>query len=87
MRDTNQSLPAAGLSLRPCAREERRNRETVEEIARNIAALARAVSALLNGPLKKRALLILLANSSGQSQMLVDRVLVALADLEKDWLK
>jgi len=67
--------------------EQRRNREAVESIARNIAALARAVGALLDGPLKKRALLVLLANSSGQSQNTVDQVLIALASMEKDWLK
>jgi spore germination protein GerM len=67
--------------------EAKRNRETVEEIARNIAALAKAVAALLNGPLKKRTLVILLSSSSRLSQENVDRVLTALADLEKDWLK
>ena len=67
--------------------EQRRNRETVESIARNIAALARAVGALLDGPLKKRALLVMLASSSGQSQNTVDQVLNALASMEKDWLK
>jgi hypothetical protein len=67
--------------------EEKRNREMVETIAGNIASLAKAVAALLNGPLKKRALLVLLASSSGLSQTVVDKVLTALQDLEKDWLK
>lgn len=66
--------------------EQRRNQELIEAIARNIASLARAVDALLHGPLKKRALVILLSNSSGQSMAVVEKVLVALQDLEKDWL-
>lgn len=61
-------------------------REMVEKIAGNIASLAKAVNALMNGPLKKRALVVLLANSSGQSQVTVEKVLGALQDLEKDWL-
>jgi hypothetical protein len=49
--------------------------------------LARAVGQLLDGPLNKRALVILLAQSSGQSQKAVTEVLDALQSLEKDWLK
>lgn len=67
--------------------EQRRNREIVEAIAKNITLLAKAVSALLNGPVKKKALVVLLASSSGLSQTHVDRVLTALSDLEKDWLR
>lgn len=66
--------------------EQKRNRETVETIAKNIAALAKAVEALLNGPLKRKALVILLANASGQSMRTVELILIALTDLEKDWL-
>ena len=61
-------------------------REMVEKIAGNIAALAKAVSSLLNGPLKKRALVILLASSARMSQADVEKVLKALEELEKDWL-
>lgn len=67
--------------------EQKRNRIAVESIAANIAALAESVNALLNGPLKRKALLILLANSSGLNQGSVDAVLMALADMRKDWLK
>lgn len=67
--------------------EQKRNRETVESIARNIATLARAVNSLLAGPLKKRALLVLLASSAGMSQQAVGQVLEALASMEKDWLQ
>lgn len=67
--------------------EARRNREVIESIARNISDLSKSVSSVLNGPLKKRTLVVLLANSSGLSQTIVDRMLTALNDLEKDWLK
>lgn len=67
--------------------EQKRQREAIEGIARHISALAKSVATLLNGPLNKRALLILLANSSGCSQREVDAVLTALNDMEKDWLK
>lgn len=66
--------------------EQKEYRELVETIAGNIGILARAVSAMLNGPLKKRALVLLLANSSGQKQNTVESVLKALENLEADWL-
>jgi spore germination protein GerM len=66
--------------------EQKAYRETVEKIAGNIAALAKAVSSLLNGPLKKRALIILLASSAKQPQERVEAILKALEDLESDWL-
>lgn len=58
----------------------------VEKIAGNITALAKAVGSLLNGPLKKKALVILLASSSGLPQTSVEKVLRALEDLQSDWL-
>lgn len=66
--------------------EEQRNRELTESIAKHLSDLAASVSALMKGPLKKRALVILLANSSGISQAQVSNVLDALANLERDWL-
>lgn len=66
--------------------EEQAYREVVEKIAGNIASLAKAVNSLLKGPLKKRALVILLAQSSGQKQNTVESILKALEDLEADWL-
>lgn len=66
--------------------EQKANREAIEQIAGNIASLARAVSTLLNGQLKRKALVILLAHSSGVSQEKVTQVLKALEDLEGDWL-
>lgn len=67
--------------------QQKRDREIVESIARNIGSLSRAVASLLVGPLKKRALVILLATSSGQPQRTVDSVLTALAGMEKEWLQ
>lgn len=67
--------------------EEKQYRETVETIAGNISKLARAVTALLEeGPLKKKAIVILLANSSGNTQSTVTQVLDAISNLESDWL-
>ncbi len=66
--------------------EQKAYRELVETIAGNITKLAKGVNALLNGPLKKRALILLLASSSGQPQDRVTKVIQALEDLEKDWL-
>ena len=66
--------------------EQKRDRETVEAIAKNIASLSRAVHSLLKGPLKKKALIILLASSSQLPQNKVEQVIKALEDLEKDWL-
>lgn len=66
--------------------EQKQYRETVEKIAGNIVMLSKAVSALLNGPLKKRTLVILLASSSGQSQHSVEQILKALEEMESTWL-
>ena len=66
--------------------EQKKNREVVEGIATNISNLARAVHSLINGSLKRRALVILLAQSSQVPQNKVEQVLKALEDLETDWL-
>lgn len=67
--------------------EQKQYREQVEQIASNIAALAGAVKSLIGGPLKRDALIILLAQSSGQPQDRVRKVLAALENLGTDWLK
>lgn len=67
--------------------EEKKVQEVVESIATNIAQLSRSVSALLGGRLKKKSLLVLLAHQSGQPQWIVEKVLDALADMEKVHLK
>ncbi len=67
--------------------EQKENRELVEKIALNISALAKSVKSLINGPLNRKALVILLASSSGLYQNQVEAVLSALENLEKDWLK
>lgn len=66
--------------------EQKAYREIVEGIAGNIARLAQAVKSLLNGPLKKQALIVLLATSSRLPQNKVEDVLKALENLESDWL-
>lgn len=66
--------------------EQRRNQEMIAIIANNLSALAKAVQSLVNGPLKKRALVILLASSAKLPQSHVEAILKALEDLEKDWL-
>lgn len=66
--------------------EQKAYREMVEGIAVNISALAKAVKNLLNGPLKKKALVVLLAQSSQLPQNKVEEVLKALENLESDWL-
>lgn len=66
--------------------EQKQYREAVESIAKNIGALARAVQSLVRGPLKRKALLVLLSSASGEPQKTVDAVLKALEDLEKDWI-
>ena len=66
--------------------EQKRNREVVEGIAKNISSLCRAVVALLNGPLKKKAIIVLLAQSAQLPQNKVEEVLKAIENLETDWL-
>lgn len=66
--------------------EQKAQREAIEAIASNITKLARAVESLLNGPLKRKALVVLLASSSGHPQKTIEAVLKAVEELEKDWL-
>lgn len=70
----------------PETAEQRANRELIEKIAGNLGSLADSVSSLMNGPLNKRALIVLLASSSKMSQVDVQKVLTALTELRKDWL-
>lgn len=67
--------------------EEKRAKAMVEEIAINIAKLSRQVGAILEGRLKKRSLVILLAHTSKMSHYQVEAVLDAIANLEKTHLK
>lgn len=66
--------------------EQKAYREVVEKIAGNISALAKAVQGLINGPLKRKALIVLLASSARLPQTTVEQVVKALEDLEGDWL-
>lgn len=66
--------------------DQRKAREAVESIATNIMSLAQAVERLINGPLKRKALIALLASSAQLPKDTVDRVLKAFETLESDWL-
>ena len=66
--------------------EQKQKREMTETIAKNLEALAGSVKALINGPLKKKTILILLAHSTGIPQRDIDAVLEALQTMPKDFL-
>ena len=65
--------------------EQEQQEQMVKEIANNISSLAKSVQTLLGGKLKRKAIIILLAQSAGMYQNEVDRVLVALENLEKNF--
>ncbi len=67
--------------------EEKQAREMITEIATNIANLSNQVESLLNGRLNKKAIIILLANSTKMPQYQVENMLEALANLGKTYLK
>lgn len=67
--------------------EEKKARETVETIATEIAKLSRQVSALLSGRLNRKAVVLLLVASSGQTQATINIVLDAISGLEEKYLK
>lgn len=72
---------------KPETPEQKAMREAAEAIAKNLTSLARAVESLLKGPLKRKALVVLLAQSSQLPQNKVEQVLKALETLETDWLQ
>lgn len=57
-----------------------------EVIAKSIGELAKSVRALINGPLNRKALVLLLASSSGQNRQAVENMLMAIERLDSDWL-
>jgi len=66
---------------------EKTNEEFIQEIAENISRLAGSVQVLLEGKLKKRAIVLLLVDSSGLPQYQVSNLLDSIANLENDWIK
>lgn len=56
-------------------------------LAEQIQAISRAMQKLISGPLNERALLLILSDASGLGRIQVKRLLVAMADLEKTYLK
>ena len=67
--------------------EERKARETIETIAESIKTLANSVRAFMGGKLNKRAILVLLANATRMQQQEVEKVLEAVENLDKTFLK
>jgi len=67
--------------------EQKKARENIEIIAKNISDLSKSVQIVLGGKLKRKAIVLLLAHSSGLPQYQVDNMLTALENLEKDWIK
>lgn len=66
--------------------EQKQKREMTETIAKNLTELAGSVKALVNGPLKKSTILILLAHTTKLPQRDIQAVLEALQTLPKDFL-
>lgn len=66
--------------------EQKQKREMTETIAKNLTELAGSVKALINGPLKKSTILILLAHTTKLPQRDIQAVLDALQTLPKDFL-
>lgn len=66
--------------------EPSQEKKVIEDIADTIEKLADSVNDLLKGRLNKKALLILLAASSGMSRGTVEQVLEALKNLKTDYL-
>lgn len=68
--------------------EQKKARETVEQIAKNIEDLARGVRAVLAGRLNERAIILLIASAAGKMpQEDVKKVVDAIASLDKKFLK
>lgn len=66
--------------------EEKKARETVETIAVEIAKLSRQVTALLSGRLNRKAVVLLLVASTGQTQATINTILDAINGLEDKYL-
>lgn len=58
-----------------------------KELSVHIIAIDEAVKRLLNGPVKRRAIVLLIKDQCGISMMEIDKVLLALGELRKAYLK
>lgn len=67
--------------------EEKRARETIEQIAKDIENVATSVRAALGGRLTRNAITILLVHSTRLSHGNVDAILNAITELDKKFLK
>ena len=72
--------------INPENEEQKKQREAIESIAKNISFLAHNVESLLSGQLSRKAIVLLLAASSRQSKESINMVLDAIKNLERDWL-
>lgn len=68
-------------------KEQKEAREMVETIATNIAKLSRQAHELLNGRLKKNAVVVLLSNATQLPKATISKVLDAVDDMEAEWLQ
>lgn len=71
---------------RVIVKKDPENPEPIELLEREIKACAEGARALLNSRLRRRALLVLLSDSSGVNRTTIERVLTAAANLDKDYL-
>jgi len=63
------------------------NPEATEIIAKSIIDLANAVEKFNKGPLKERAIIILLQDITGMSIVNIKKVLAAIPQLKKEFVK
>lgn len=61
--------------------------ENAEDIATAVAKISRGMEVLNNSRLKPKAILLLISHSSKVPQGTVSKVLQAMTDLERDYLK
>lgn len=66
---------------------EKKQQETVDNIADAITRLSDSVYPLLNGKVKRKTLVVLLAWTSGVPQYQIEKVLEAMENMQKDHLK
>jgi hypothetical protein len=58
-----------------------------EELASQVAALANAARVMMNGPMKRRAMLLLLADQSGVGFNTCNQIMMALEAFDTNWLR
>jgi hypothetical protein len=69
------------------AEEQKQQKEMISTIAESITAISDSVAALLDGKLKEKTIIILLAHSTKLPKSTVREVLYAIHNMETDYLK